>query len=771
MGRLAKSRRSAAKLQKSDAQAASIADDSSVPAPKARRSFAKWRALSLSLVYLVFAAHIIHWKLTGNTLAPLELNEVMYTLELGVITAGFLFMCCLVLGTLFFGRFFCSWACHIMVLQDLCAWLLEKLKIRRRPIRSRLLLLVPLSTAFYMFIWPQILRAIEAKAFPTFHFRDDSEGWASFVTNDFWRNLPAPPVIVLTFLVCGFALVYLLGSRTFCTYVCPYGAIFALADRFSPGRIKVDQDKCVQCATCTAACSSGIRVHEEIKQHDIIVNPACLKDLDCVAACPHEAIKYTFAKPSFFKSFASGGRFGKLPYDFSFAEEAIMAVVFVFSLLTFRGLYSRGPFLLSLASGAILAVFTVTTLRLFFRSDVRLATMQLKRQGRLTRASGFYVPLFLILAAFTLHSAFVRYHEYTGLRYAIEMNDAKDPARRAELAGPTRARLQVAERWGLIGNQRVEYGLMWAAYYLRKPDEVETYARRFLAASPTDIQARLRLGDVLYHRGRTDAGRDELRTLLSQFGDYPLKMRGELAKAYKVLVAILAQEGTLPALVEDWKVVPNESIERALMNAANHSGMFGDAEVYSSRLLERYPEDSEVLRGKARALFGMGRRSEAVATLHHARDILPDDARVHEDLGLLLAQLERFDEAVASLREAIRLDPERGETRYNLGAILGRMGRHDEAITCYREALDSLSRDASLHNNLGRSLLETGSLDEAREHLERAIEINPDYANAHLNLSHLFKSQNDAAKAEEHFDIAVRLEPRYRQLPSPGASN
>ena len=200
--------------------------------PQPRRNFARWRAFSLSLVYVVFAVHIIHWKITGTTLAPLELNEVMYTLELGIITAGFLFMCFLVLGTLIFGRFFCSWACHIMVLQDLCAWLLRKVRIRAKPIRSRILLWVPPLTAFYMFIWPQILRTWHSKAFPEFHLRTDAEGWASFVTDNFWRNLPTAWIIVLTFLVCGFAIVYLLGSRTFCTYVCPYGAIFALADRF-----------------------------------------------------------------------------------------------------------------------------------------------------------------------------------------------------------------------------------------------------------------------------------------------------------------------------------------------------------------------------------------------------------------------------------------------------------------------------------------------------------------------------------------------------------
>ncbi len=331
-------------------------------APTYRKNYPKWRAFSLSLVYVVFAAHIIHWKITGNTLAPLELNEVMYTLELGIITAGFLFMCFLVLGTLLFGRFFCSWACHIIVLQDFCAWLLKKIGIRAKPIRSRLLLLVPPLTAMYMFLWPQVVRAWESKSLPEFHFATDVDGWASFVTNDFWRNLPGPLVIAMTFIVCGFAVVYLLGSRTFCTYICPYGAVFSLADRFSPGRILVN-DSCEQCGRCTAVCSSGIRVHKEIQQHGMIVNPACMKDLDCVSVCPNDALHYGLAKPALFKSYKSGGRFG-LPWDFSIAEELLASAIFIVVLLSFRGLYNRIPFLLSLALGAIIGFLCVLSVRL-----------------------------------------------------------------------------------------------------------------------------------------------------------------------------------------------------------------------------------------------------------------------------------------------------------------------------------------------------------------------------------------------------------------------
>ena len=70
-----------------------------------RRDYTPWRVGTLVLVYVLMVAHVVHWKLAGRTLAPLELNEVMYTLELGIVTAGFLFMALLVVLTMIFVSF------------------------------------------------------------------------------------------------------------------------------------------------------------------------------------------------------------------------------------------------------------------------------------------------------------------------------------------------------------------------------------------------------------------------------------------------------------------------------------------------------------------------------------------------------------------------------------------------------------------------------------------------------------------------------------------
>lgn len=663
-----------------------------------RKHFARWRALSLSLVYVVFAIHIVHWKLTGKTLAPLELNEVMYTLELGIITAGFLFMCVLVLGTLIFGRFFCSWACHIMVLQDLCGWILRKLGIRPKLIRSRLLSFVPPLTALYMFVWPQIVRSWQTRSIPTFHLATDADGWASFITNNFWRNLPGPGIIIVTFLVCGFVMVYLLGSRTFCTYVCPYGAVFGLADRFALGRIRVNND-CVQCGQCTAACTSGIRVHEETKRDGMVVNSACLRDFDCVSACPRGALSYRFGKPALFRSYFGLGRFG-LPYDFSIVEELVATAVFIVVLLTFRGLYGQIPFLLSLALGVIIGCLSVVAMRIATAPSVLLSVLRLKERGQCTRFGIGYIGFTAVLVVLVVHSAFVRFHEYMGLRGVIAIENTAEAGAREWLAGSTYRHLQIADHWGLLSNVRTRRGMVIAAMQLKQYMDVVRIGGQFLQGND-DERIRLLLGAALAEQGRLGEAERELRRIVEST-TYTTKQTGGIAaSAYQTLGGILSRRGDFAGATD------------ALQNAAR---------------------------------------------------LDPGRAAVHAELGSALAELGRFDEAIASLGEAVRLDSGDSRANYNLGTLLGMQGRFAEAVPYYELALAITPEDVDLHNNCGFALFRLGRMEYARKHLERAIALNPNHADAHFNLGALLAASGQRQEAEGQLRIAARLDARYGRL-------
>ena len=310
------------------------------------RNYTKKRAASLLLVYVLVLAHVIHWRLSGRTMAPLEFNEARLTLEVGIVTAGFLFMAIAFASTAIFGRFFCSWGCHILALEDGCSWLLDKMGLRPKPIRSKLLAWIPIGLVAYLFLWP-VARRLAVSIWPgamswlgtppefAVRVASETESWGSFVTNDLWRNLPGPWIAGLTFGVCGFAVVYLVGTRSFCRYACPYGAVFAFADKFAKGRI-VSSGGCVGCGKCTDNCRSDVQVIEEINEYGKVVDPACLKCLDCVSGCPSDALAYGFTT----SAHESGHAKAKLEKDrdFSRKEEAVLVCLFALALGIFVGL-------------------------------------------------------------------------------------------------------------------------------------------------------------------------------------------------------------------------------------------------------------------------------------------------------------------------------------------------------------------------------------------------------------------------------------------------
>ena len=117
------------------------------------------------------------------------------------------------------------------------------------------------------------------------------------MTTNFWQTFPSVAVAIPFLFICGFMTVYFLGQKGFCTYACPYGGFFGLADKFSPGKIRVT-DACNQCGHCTATCTSNVLVHAEVKQYGMVVDPGCMKCMDCISVCPNDALYFGFGKPT-----------------------------------------------------------------------------------------------------------------------------------------------------------------------------------------------------------------------------------------------------------------------------------------------------------------------------------------------------------------------------------------------------------------------------------------------------------------------------------------
>lgn len=421
--------------------------------PVAASKVSRKRGFVLVAIHLAILVHVAQWKISGTTVTPVEPSEAMQTLELGYVNAGFVLFLVALAATAVFGRFFCGWACHVVAYQDACGWLMGKLGVRPRPFRSRLLAYVPLIAGLYMFVWPTLKRHVNMAAatpeplrrlldWPKADFWFEAyrrpEFRAAFFTDDFWATFPDFWMATLTVLVCGPLIVWFLGNKGFCTYGCPYGGLFGVADRLAPARIRVT-DACEGCGHCTAVCTSNVRVHEEVKLYKAVVDPQCMKCLDCVSVCPKDALYVGFGAPALLTRAAP-----KKPvrsYDLGFGAEAALAAVFAAAVFAYRSLYDDVPFLLSLGLAALTAFAARVVWNMARGRGATIQNVKLLDGRRPTGAGLAYGAVLLAFLGFGAHAFYVQWNDLAGRRRLLAYDElaaagkAATPEARAALDG------------------------------------------------------------------------------------------------------------------------------------------------------------------------------------------------------------------------------------------------------------------------------------------------------------------------------------------------
>ncbi len=479
----------------------------------ARSRATRWRAAALILVHVIALAHLAHWQVARQTLSPLEPSEAMQTLELGYVNAGFLLFLVAIAATLILGRFFCGWTCHLVAYQDLTAALLRKVGWEPRPLRSRLLQWVPLGAALYMFVWPQVLRLLEGRSFPPLV--------AHLTTDAFWATFPGPWIAALTFAVDGMLIVWLLGSKAFCTFGCPYGAVLAVADRFAVGKIRVS-DACEHCGHCTAKCSSNVQVHAEVARHGMVVDPGCMKCLDCVSVCPTKALSFGFGRPTWRETLR---RPLKRPaYDLTWTEECLAGAGFLVALYAYRGLYDLVPFLLAVGLAVMTAVLAVAALRMLRSDQMTLQHHVLRSEGRFRRSGWLVMLASALLATVVVHSVFVQASRREGERLLFRA-EAMSEELRSPVLEKSLAHLARAERWGLLPVAKLHHQIGSIHRAQERAALAEHHMRRAIDIDPDRIVPRMELAEILIRAGRFGEAVPELAAVLERQPDHATAQR------------------------------------------------------------------------------------------------------------------------------------------------------------------------------------------------------------------------------------------------------
>jgi polyferredoxin len=235
--------------------------------------------------------------------------EVSLFLELDPLTAlstfltswtlykGMALSLIIIIGTLLFGRFFCSWVCPLGILNQWISHLLN----RRRPVddyrinayrpifrlKYYILILLLVLAAFgtlqtgLLDPIPLITRSFSISAFPA----------VNYVGSGFYIKQPlfqGGVLIAAIFIAILFANRFI--SRFWCRVICPLGALLGLLSSASLLRIRRDVLKCTDCQKCLRSCHGGCEPHTELRVSE------CHVCMNCIEDCPEDAIHYGLAR-------------------------------------------------------------------------------------------------------------------------------------------------------------------------------------------------------------------------------------------------------------------------------------------------------------------------------------------------------------------------------------------------------------------------------------------------------------------------------------------
>ncbi len=164
------------------------------------------------------------------------------------------------------------------------------------------------------------------------------------------------------------------------------------------------------------------------------------------------------------------------------------------------------------------------------------------------------------------------------------------------------------------------------------------------------------------------------------------------------------------------------------------------------RLLLKYPENGQLLFGKALLLQQDGKPEAALQLLeaHNAssQEVTPLLLRVR-----LLQALQRADEAMPLLEDGIRLHPDEKRLRLTYARLLVEQERMDDARAEFASLVQQFPEDDDLRLSLALVCMESQDWLAASAYLEELIDRNAHVDAAHFNLGRAYEQRKEPDNA------------------------
>ncbi len=187
------------------------------------------------------------------------------------------------------------------------------------------------------------------------------------------------------------------------------------------------------------------------------------------------------------------------------------------------------------------------------------------------------------------------------------------------------------------------------------------------------------------------------------------------------------------------------------------------------RALKSPPGDSLVHAGRASALRGLGRMSEAREAYAEERRTLaleleqrPDDAQGFFRLGMAYHGSGHHPEAIQAFDRGIELAPDHATAYLFRGISLAYLGRHRAALESFDGVIELDPGSGMAHTNRGWSLANLGRFEEALSTFDRVLEADPRSSDAYFNRGRALAMSGNYQEAVSAFDAAIQIGSRSR---------
>ena len=171
-----------------------------------------------------------------------------------------------------------------------------------------------------------------------------------------------------------------------------------------------------------------------------------------------------------------------------------------------------------------------------------------------------------------------------------------------------------------------------------------------------------------------------------------------------------------------------------LLELLHHKKNFKELEIETKKLIEIYPNFSQLFNILGYSLHKQGHLKSAIINYEQAISINPKFIFAYNNLGNVYKDLGKFNEALSKYKYSIELNPNYAEAYYNKGLLYKKFLKYNESIRSFKSALDIKPDYLDAYFDLGQIFIMIGKFEEAIENFQKVINLKSDFKQAYNNI-------------------------------------